>query len=102
VPEEHLETHNLTSITIEYRRECQSKNIVESLTSSKKMLEEFAAPVPAEGFWSFFVTSGLPSSEFFHLLRTQDSAQHEIVRARTTWRPKPSTAASLTVADHNI
>ncbi|KAG0582680.1 hypothetical protein KC19_3G077100 [Ceratodon purpureus] len=101
VPEEHLETHDLTSITIEYRRECQSKNVVESITSSKKMLEECAASVPAEGFWSFFVDSGLPCSEFTHLLRTQDSAQHEIVRARTSWRPKPSSASSR-MAEHKI
>lgn len=94
VPEEHLETHNLTSITLEYRRECQSNTIVESLTSSKTMPvqeddQDVAALAPAERCWTSFAKPGHNCCQFTHFLQTQGSSkQQEIARARTTWQPK--------------
>jgi len=91
IPEEHMDTHHLTSITLEYRRECQSNTVVESLTSSKTEVQEdqnIAALALVEGCWPFFVKPSRNCCQFTHLLQTQGSKQQEIVRARTTWRPK--------------
>ncbi|KAF3779575.1 Palmitoyl-acyl carrier protein thioesterase [Nymphaea thermarum] len=63
-----LESYELASMTLEYRRECVRNSIVQSLTS----LSDKETP-----------SSGL---ECTHLLRLEDGA--ELVRGRTQWRPK--------------
>ncbi|KAI3416981.1 Acyl-[acyl-carrier-protein] hydrolase [Psidium guajava] len=69
-----LETHELSALTLEYRRECGRDSMLQSLTSLS--------------------SNGIDDHENFaevecqHLLRLETGA--EIVRARTEWRPKPA------------
>ncbi|KAK1271316.1 hypothetical protein QJS04_geneDACA012570 [Acorus gramineus] len=62
VPINVLEDYNLTSMTLEYRRECRQSHLLESLTSMKNLGST-------------------------HLLRMQEN-KAEIVRARAEWRSK--------------
>ncbi|RHN74104.1 putative oleoyl-[acyl-carrier-protein] hydrolase [Medicago truncatula] len=72
-PQPILESHELHSMTLEYRRECGRNSVLQSLTSvSGADIGNLAD--------SGFV-------ECKHLLRLDDGA--EIVRGRTGWRPKP-------------
>jgi fatty acyl-ACP thioesterase B len=72
VPPAILETHELASMSLEYRRECGRDSVLQSLT---------AVSDPGIG------TLGKPGEvECQHLLRLEDGA--EIVRGRTKWRPK--------------
>uniref|UniRef100_K9JGV7 Acyl-[acyl-carrier-protein] hydrolase n=1 Tax=Cuphea viscosissima TaxID=857185 RepID=K9JGV7_CUPVI len=66
-PPEVLETQELCSLTLEYRRECGRESVLESLT---------AVDPSGEGY----------GSQFQHLLRLEDGG--EIVKGRTEWRPK--------------
>lgn len=88
-PEELVNTHELRSITLDYRRECQHDDVVDSLTSSE----------PANGAGSISHlkgTNGAPTStkdkddglQFLHLLRLSADG-FEINRGRTEWRRKP-------------
>ncbi|PNX94827.1 putative palmitoyl-acyl carrier protein thioesterase chloroplastic-like, partial [Trifolium pratense] len=73
-PQPILESHELHSMTLEYRRECGRNSVLESLTDvSGADIGNLAD--------SGFV-------ECKHLLRLNDGA--EIVRGRTEWRPKPA------------
>lgn len=67
-----LESHELSSMTLEYRRECGKDSVVQSLTAV-----------------SGTHVGGLMDAghvECQHLLRLEDGA--EVVRGRTEWRPK--------------
>lgn len=73
-----LGNYDLTSMTLEYRRECRQSNLLESLTSST------AASVTED---SNNYMNLRPDLEYTHLLRMlADKA--EIVRARTEWHSK--------------
>ncbi|XP_059664056.1 palmitoyl-acyl carrier protein thioesterase, chloroplastic-like [Cornus florida] len=76
VPINVLEHYNLTSMTLEYRRECRQSNMLESLTSMKKGV--------ASNDVSNYSRAELGST---HLLRMQ-SDKAEIIRARSIWQPK--------------
>ncbi|KAK6248481.1 hypothetical protein QUC31_020046 [Theobroma cacao] len=67
-----LETHELSSMTLEYRRECGRDGVLQSLTA-----------VSDSGVGNL-VNFG--EIECQHLLRLEDGS--EIVRGRTEWRPK--------------
>ncbi|CAH9078793.1 unnamed protein product [Cuscuta epithymum] len=67
-----LESHELSAMTLEYRRECTRDSVLQSLTS-----------VVGNNIGDL-ATSG--SVECQHLLRLEGGA--EIVKGRTEWRPK--------------
>ncbi|KAG8657428.1 palmitoyl-acyl carrier protein thioesterase, chloroplastic isoform X2 [Manihot esculenta] len=67
-----LESHELSAITMEYRRECGKDSVLQSLTA-----------VSGNGM-GYMGKAG--EIECQHLLRLEDGA--EIVRGRTEWRPK--------------
>ncbi|WCJ29727.1 Palmitoyl-acyl carrier protein thioesterase chloroplastic [Euphorbia peplus] len=67
-----LETHELASITLEYRRECGRDSVLQSLTAVSGTNTGNAG--------------NAGKIECQHLLRLEDGA--EIVRGRTQWRPK--------------
>ncbi|KAJ9168406.1 hypothetical protein P3X46_019934 [Hevea brasiliensis] len=67
-----LESHELSAITLEYRRECGRDSVLQSLTA-----------VSGSGIGNL---ANAGEIECQHLLRLEDSA--EIVRGRTKWRPK--------------
>ena len=67
-----LESHELSSMTLEYRRECGRDSVLQSLTAVS------GADIGNLG------SNG--TVECQHMLRLEDGA--EIVRGRTEWRPK--------------
>ncbi|EEF51750.1 palmitoyl-acyl carrier protein thioesterase [Ricinus communis] len=74
VPINVLEDYNLTSMTLEYRRECRQSNLLESLTSTTEHSNNNSCNRKAH-------------LEYTHLLRMQ-ADKAEIVRARTEWQSK--------------
>ncbi|KAG9449017.1 hypothetical protein H6P81_008982 [Aristolochia fimbriata] len=106
IPDSYLESHQLSSITLEYRRECGSSDMVQSLcqpdeeTAKEKgneseLLRTYSVgPEILNGNGN---GSGLMSSlqkwplKYTHLLQTKgENKNEEIVRGRTTWKKKPS------------
>jgi len=92
VPTHILQDYDMTSMTLEYRRECRQANVIESLTSTK-----MNPPPPPPVVSTTTCTKRLSIDhgnklgsdiESTHLLRMQDD-KAEIVRARTKWHPKP-------------
>ncbi|CAK8534400.1 unnamed protein product [Lathyrus sativus] len=72
-PQPILESHELHSVTLEYRKECGRNSVIESLTD---VTDADIGNLADSGF-----------VECKHLLRLEDGV--EIVRGRTEWRPKP-------------
>ncbi|XP_052181022.1 palmitoyl-acyl carrier protein thioesterase, chloroplastic-like [Diospyros lotus] len=81
VPIDVLEDYNLTSMTLEYRRECRQSNVLESLTTTKPKSAEESSGSCRDG--------DRGDLESTHLLRMQ-ADKAEIVRARSVWEPKPN------------
>ncbi|XVF54719.1 hypothetical protein PTKIN_Ptkin05aG0203700 [Pterospermum kingtungense] len=81
VPMNVLEYYDLTSMTLEYRRECRQFNLLESLTSSTANVTEDS------NIDNNNSSNRKADLEFTHLLRMQDD-KAEIVRARTEWQAK--------------
>lgn len=78
VPLNVLEDYNLTSMTLEYRRECRQSQLLESLTSMK------AAQTETNLLTATPCSADLRS---IHLLRMQED-KAEIVRGGAEWRSK--------------
>ncbi|XP_033144215.1 oleoyl-acyl carrier protein thioesterase 1, chloroplastic isoform X1 [Brassica rapa] len=76
IPQEIVDTHELQVITLDYRRECQQDDVVDSLTTSKN------GSATSD-------TQSHNDSQFLHLLRLSGDGQ-EINRGTTLWRKKPS------------
>ncbi|GAB2300387.1 Palmitoyl-acyl carrier protein thioesterase, chloroplastic [Dionaea muscipula] len=74
VPSPIMETHELSGMTLEYRRECGRDNVLQSL----------ANVVTGASSFDGLLDSG--NVECQHLLRLDDGS--EVIRARTEWRPK--------------
>ncbi|RDX87604.1 Palmitoyl-acyl carrier protein thioesterase, chloroplastic, partial [Mucuna pruriens] len=72
-PQEILESHELSAMTLEYRRECGRDSVLHSLTA-----------VSGADIGNLAQSGHV---ECKHLLRLEDGP--EIVRGRTEWRPKP-------------
>uniref|UniRef100_Q9FQY0 Acyl-[acyl-carrier-protein] hydrolase n=1 Tax=Iris germanica TaxID=34205 RepID=Q9FQY0_IRIGE len=66
-----LESHELASMTLEYRRECGRDSVLQSLTSVSNNCTDGSEELPIE---------------CQHLLRNEGGS--EIVKGRTEWRPK--------------
>ena len=76
VPREVLEDYKLTSMTLEFRRECTQSDLLESMSSSSS-----SNVVGASNNNS---VNTKPNLQYIHLLRLQDN-KAELVRARTEW-----------------
>ncbi|KAF8021251.1 hypothetical protein BT93_G1622 [Corymbia citriodora subsp. variegata] len=107
IPDEFLEAHQLSSIILEYRRECGGSDIVQSLcepdangiVQSGVQHDSYQVNL-LNGFSlasEIFQGSGLLGSfgktmmplKYTHLLRINgESRNEEIVRGRTTWKKK--------------
>ncbi|KAK7388762.1 hypothetical protein VNO78_23589 [Psophocarpus tetragonolobus] len=72
-PQPILESHELSAMTLEYRRECGRDSVLDSLTA-----------VSGADIGNLAHSGHV---ECKHLLRLENGA--EIVRGRTEWRPKP-------------
>lgn len=88
MPQDIIDSHELQTITLDYRRECQQDDIVDSLTSPE-LIEDSDAVSKIQG------TNGSPATrekedyrQFLHLLRLSGDGS-VINRGRTEWRRKP-------------
>uniref|UniRef100_A0A1J3HQF3 Acyl-[acyl-carrier-protein] hydrolase n=1 Tax=Noccaea caerulescens TaxID=107243 RepID=A0A1J3HQF3_NOCCA len=79
IPQEIVDTHELQVITLDYRRECQQDDVVDSLTTTTSEI----------GGTNGSATSGHNDSQFLHLLRLSGEGQ-EINRGTTLWRKRAS------------
>lgn len=113
MPVSILATHELSSITMEYRRECGQSDIVESLTDpdvqlpsaeytlminvqgggqvnispigQNKQLAHSSGPLILHGAKASTVKASLLPLQYKHMLRTMGK-NDELLRGRTTWR----------------
>ncbi|TKY73672.1 Palmitoyl-acyl carrier protein thioesterase [Spatholobus suberectus] len=77
VPIEVLEDYNMTSMTLEYRRECTQSNLLESMTCPTARVIES----------NNNSKNRKPNLQYTHLLRLQHD-KADVVRARTEWNFK--------------
>ncbi|KAL9352547.1 hypothetical protein Peur_055227 [Populus x canadensis] len=106
IPDQFLESHQLSGIILEYRRECGSSNIVQSLcepdedgilnsglkqNNDMSPLNRFSlASEIMEGNGLLGSLDRVPL-RYTHLLQTQgDTQNEEIVRGKTTWKKRQS------------
>ncbi|XP_027359968.1 palmitoyl-acyl carrier protein thioesterase, chloroplastic-like [Abrus precatorius] len=78
MPREVLDNYNMTSMTIEFRRECTQSNVLESMSNPSSSV------IGASDNNS---VNRKPGLQYTHLLRLQDN-KAELVRARTEWNLK--------------
>ncbi|KAL0759335.1 hypothetical protein Bca101_075485 [Brassica carinata] len=82
IPQEIVDTHELQVITLDYRRECQQDDVVDSLTTTTSEIGGTNGSASSGA-------QGQNDSQFLHLLRLSGDGQ-EINRGTTLWRKKPS------------
>ncbi|KAL8123263.1 palmitoyl-acyl carrier protein thioesterase, chloroplastic-like [Apium graveolens] len=89
VPMHVLEDYNLSSLTLEYRRECRQSNMLDSLTSMKTLSSNQTNSDTLQTKSSTSSENNRTSEKLkcTHLLR-METDHAEIVRARSTWQPK--------------
>ncbi|KAI4380047.1 hypothetical protein MLD38_006276 [Melastoma candidum] len=80
-PPDILESHELSALTMEYRRECGRDSVLQSLTAVSSNLDG-----------AHNGSGGAREVECRHLLRLEAGA--EIVKGRTGWRPKARPASN--------
>ncbi|KAK6940507.1 Acyl-ACP thioesterase [Dillenia turbinata] len=86
MPQEIIGTHELQTITLDYRRECQQDDIVDSLTSPEPVDDNGVAILGTNGSANGSYDEQ-DCSNFLHLLRLSESGL-EINRGRTEWGKK--------------
>ncbi|KAK7274226.1 hypothetical protein RIF29_15307 [Crotalaria pallida] len=104
IPDQVLESHQLSGITLEYRRECGSSDIVQSLCEPEE--DEIVNDIGKQDYSTGIMNGFSMASEiikgngilacleqnpikFTHLLQLKGEKQNEeIVRGRTTWKRK--------------
>lgn len=85
MPQEIIDTHELQTITLDYRRECQHNDVVDSLTSPEPTIDESVSEL--QGTNGSSPPDGNAHLQFLHLLRISGD-NSEINRGRTVWRKK--------------
>ncbi|KAH7571062.1 hypothetical protein ACOSQ2_019993 [Xanthoceras sorbifolium] len=104
IPDQVLEAHQLSGIILEYRRECSSSDIVQSLCepeedgilkngmkqdSSLTHLNEFSFPSEIMEGGGLIGSFEKEPVRYTHLLQIKgETVNEEIVRGKTTWRKK--------------
>lgn len=86
VPQEIVDTHELQTITLDYRRECQHNDVVDSLTSLENDDTEESSIINSSN--GSGVKQHKDECQFLHFLKLTGSGL-EINRGRTIWRKKP-------------
>lgn len=88
MPQEIINSHELQTITLDYRRECQQDDVVDSLTSVEEV-ENGGEAVSSElnGTNGYISSDRQDNRQFLHLLRLSSDGL-EINRGRTEWRKK--------------
>ncbi|KAJ0972581.1 hypothetical protein J5N97_020540 [Dioscorea zingiberensis] len=85
MPQEIIDTHELQTITLDYRRECQHNDVVDSLTSLELAEEEKILHHEGGNGSVSVKQDGEDQCQFLHFLRLSGSG-FEINRGRTEWR----------------
>ncbi|CAI9770651.1 unnamed protein product [Fraxinus pennsylvanica] len=88
MPREIIDTHELQTLTLDYRRECQHDDVVNSLTSPESLMDDTILELEGTNGSATAVKDENDCLQFLHLLRLADGS--EINRGRTEWRKKPS------------
>ena len=104
IPDQVVQSHQLSGIILEYRRECSSSSIVQSLCepeedgiltdgvkqdSSLTLLNEFSFPSEILEGGGFIGSFEKEPVRYTHLLQIEgESVNEEIVRGKTTWKKK--------------
>lgn len=88
IPQEVIDTHELQTLTLDYRRECQHGDIVDSLTSPESPDDPSAIELKGSNGSATGSKVGQDYRQFLHLLRLSSDGL-EINRGRTEWRKKP-------------
>ncbi|GAA0186296.1 hypothetical protein Leryth_018941 [Lithospermum erythrorhizon] len=104
IPDKFLENHQLASIILEYRRECGSSDLVQSLCEPNEgvtKIEHHDSTKISSLLNGFSLAPGAPESHgllellhpgpvsYTHLLKIKGQTKNEeIVRGRTTWKRK--------------
>ncbi|KAK7373607.1 hypothetical protein VNO80_07022 [Phaseolus coccineus] len=86
MPQEIIDSHELQSITLDYRRECGQYDVVDSLTGVE-MIQGGAETVPELKATNGSAIAKEAKKQFLHLLRLSTDGL-EINRGRTEWRKK--------------
>lgn len=86
MPQEIIDSHELQSITLDYRRECGQYDVVDSLTGVE-MIQGGAETVPELKATNGSAITKEAKQQFLHLLRLSTDGL-EINRGRTEWRKK--------------
>lgn len=86
MPQEVIDNYELETITLDYRRECQQDDVVDSLTSPE--LDDDAAILQTTNGSPTAIREADKCCQFLHLLRLSGDGL-EINRGRTGWRKKP-------------
>ncbi|KZV39079.1 FatA acyl-ACP thioesterase [Dorcoceras hygrometricum] len=89
MPQETIDSHELQTITLDYRRECQHDDVVDSLTSPEPVMTESVSELHGSNGSPTPANSGNDCLQFLHLLRLSRDGS-EINRCRTEWRKKPA------------
>ncbi|PSS19368.1 Oleoyl-acyl carrier protein thioesteraseprecursor [Actinidia chinensis var. chinensis] len=95
LPQKIIDTHELQTITLDYRRECQHDDVVDSLTSPEPFEEATVAGLNGSNGSAAAAAAAAPAKgkedycQFLHLLRLSADGL-EINRGRTEWRKKPA------------
>ncbi|KAH7863889.1 hypothetical protein Vadar_023105 [Vaccinium darrowii] len=90
MPQEIIDTHEIKTITLDYRRECRHDDVVDSLTSSEPFEDTQVSELNGSNGLAAATTKGSEEfRQFLHLLRLSGNG-HEISRGRTKWRKKQS------------
>ncbi|KAH1106060.1 hypothetical protein J1N35_009828 [Gossypium stocksii] len=92
IPKEITDTHELQAITLDYRRECQQYDVVDSLTGLELTEGSKTVSVGTNGSATATATTREDDHDchwFLHLLRLSNDGR-EINRGRTEWRKKPT------------
>lgn len=87
MPQEIIDTHEVQTITLDYRRECQHNDVVDSLTSIEPVDNDDDALELGGGNGSAAAKIEQDKRQFLHLLRLSTEGL-EINRGRTEWRKK--------------
>nr|XP_043638594.1 palmitoyl-acyl carrier protein thioesterase, chloroplastic-like [Erigeron canadensis] len=98
IPEEYLENYHLSNIILEYRRECGSSDVVQSLcepeevgiikdgvqdNENRNVMDRCSNGV--EGLLNCLMNEG--TIRFTHLVKEEGTCQ-EIIRGKTTWKKR--------------
>ncbi|KAG7025417.1 Oleoyl-acyl carrier protein thioesterase 2, chloroplastic [Cucurbita argyrosperma subsp. argyrosperma] len=87
MPQEIINSHELQTITLDYRRECQQDDVVDSLTSVEEVENGSKTVTELNGTNGYISSDKQDDRQFLHLLRLSSDGL-EINRGRTQWRKK--------------